>query len=90
MILCTAIKFIFKDFNNEKRETVICGYRHHNCYHIWHNYIKPKNCKELISEEQGFMDDTGSFVNREIARQIYIRDKQGIPKWSKLYSEDLY
>lgn len=90
MIICSAIKFTFINFNNEEISEIVLGYRHCNCLYIWGKYIKP-TCKQKVQEIQGFMTNTGEFLDRVSARQHFINCNQGIPEFpDELYSEDLY
>ena len=90
MIICAAIKFTFIDIEDKEQSIMICGYRHSDCFSIWYKFIIKQNCKKLIQNVQGFMDDKGNFLNRIDARNHFIECNQGTPKWNQLYSEDLY
>jgi len=86
-ILCAALWF-----NN----TIVCGYRHSNCYEIIKSLIPNINDNELPGREnQGFLTSLNRYVNRsegfiiaktnnQIIHNFY-NENEGI-----LTSEDLY
>lgn len=95
-ILCAAINFkrlkgyifpVFNPINIEDSRTVICGYRHSNCFENA-SYIGLEK-KDYI---QGFLTSYNRFVSREEAREIALASKQIESTQHKtlLFSEDLY
>ena len=96
MIICAAIKIEHNDnIGNPLEPIIICGHRHGDCYKIL-RYLDINR----VSEEQGFINHYGVFIDRVKAyreaetcgqinahNQWYRKDNE-VP--DELYSEDLY
>lgn len=79
---------------NIKTGIVVGGWRHGNCVTMLHEMfpqrdyiINNKNGKTTI---QGFLTNTGMFVDREEAGKIAFEAKQILEPNDYLFSEDLY
>lgn len=91
-IVCAAIRF---DFLVGERivQVVVPGVRHYD--KLMHRVIERMQISEdVVSEEQGFVDNHGTFHSREDALEIaYAANQVRANKCSpvhKLFSEDLY
>ena len=96
MIICAAIKVIYRDFDNQLQNLVICGHRHSNCFEV----IKHLNISnETTVKVEGFINHKGEFLDRKEAfehvkeigqcnatQRYYWEDHNQL----ELYSEDLY
>lgn len=96
MIICAAIKINHTDnFGNPLEPLIICGHRHGDCFKI----IRHLDINR-ISEEQGFINHCGVFIDRVTAyreakscgqinaHNQWYREDNKVP--DELYSEDLY
>jgi len=99
-IICSAIWFDDGIHHNDKSlpkgETgyVVCGRRHHNCFHTA-SILDPqrKYIKEQHEKEQGFMTNKNRFVSRLEAVDIAFNAGQTETRTEHpvgLFSEDLY
>ena len=94
MIICAAIKVTMN--NIAKTEHIVCGHRHGDCFQT----IAMLNDNwKFCQREEGFMTNTGDFLNRCEAFEHALRCGQlsQSNRWYKedhkeneLYSEDLY
>ena len=90
-ILCAAIwyndgKTYYHQPKNITNGLVICGFRHHNCILLAHQFIQTKDGVE------GFLTSENMFVTREVAYDIAEAAGQlkGKTYGRTLYSEDIY
>lgn len=94
MIICAAIKL--KGLTNTTKlvSTVICGLRHGDCLKTISQFDL-----DVVEEEQGFIDHTGTFLNRKeaLAHALACGQLSATTRWyhedhnqDELYSEDLY
>lgn len=90
MVCCAAVKII--DYRQNGKEIIIPCHRHCDAFQILHDfgYKKLQDYKEI---EQGFLNETGEFLNRREAwdeaykcRQLKMVD----PSYRCLYSEDVW
>lgn len=95
-ILCAAIHFDDGIFHisqpkNIQSGFVICGHRHHNCFHLL-SFLVTKEQFIFFNRNrvQGFLTDTNEFVTREIAAKIAKDAGQISEETDRLFSEDLY
>lgn len=95
-ILCAAIHFNSGIFcisqpKNIHTGFVICGHRHHNCFHTLSFLVTKEQFIFLKANSvQGFLTDTNEFVTREEAAIIAKDAGQIKENYSRLFSEDLY
>lgn len=98
MIICAAVKTTFINHLGEEVTVVVTGYRHSNCFDIMTKCGVPM-LKDRWDEEQGFITNTGEFLNRKEAfkHALYCGQLSTTTRESKkdrnedeLYSEDLY
>ena len=95
-ILCAAIHFDDGIFHisqpkNIQSGFVICGHRHHNCFHLLGTLVGEDKFIALNRESvQGFLTDTNEFVTREVAAKIAKDAGQIQEETDRLFSEDLY
>lgn len=91
-IICAAIhynddiKYLHQP-KNIQTGLVLCGRRHHNIIHIWHQLSNGKTRREDI---QGFLTSKDRFVNREEGGIIAFNAGQTKKLTHCLFSEDLY
>lgn len=95
MIVCAAIKIEFEDDRCHRKELVVCGHRHANCFKVIHELNKTRT----ISTVQGFINHKGEFLDRKEAlahaleigqlSQTHI-DYQRDNHINEMFSEDLY
>lgn len=86
-IVAAANKLTFEDGTS----TVVCGVRHWDM--LMHGAVNRfGDAPVIVSEVQGFVDNTGTFLSREEAREVAIAAGQvDVDKISrKLFSEDLW
>lgn len=90
-ILCAAIwyddeKPYYHQPKNINTGLVVCGYRHHNCILLAHQFIETKDGIE------GFLTSDNTFVTREVAYNIAEAAGQikGETYGRILYSENIY
>lgn len=99
-ILCAAIWFqdgtkaIHKPRNIEEG-TVICGFRHGDCFSTYAaatglTLRKDRIAIDIINEEQGFLTSYNRFVDRKEGAKIFIACGGQPDNMNMLYSEDLY
>ena len=95
MILCAAVDITFVNSKDEVNRLTVCGRRHGDCYKI----IRQLDNKHTQWSEEGFITNTGDFLNRHDALEHALQCGQlsQSNKWYKeehkeneLYSEDLY
>ena len=99
MIVCAAIKVIYQNIKNSKIQTIIVhGLRHGDCYATIALFEKDGEW-QIIGKIEGFVLNTGEFLNRTAAYEYAIQTGQlsQTTRWRKfddgeteLYSEDLY
>ena len=95
-ILCAAIWIDDGEVHvhqptNIRTGFVICGRRHHNCFHI--ASMIPKTDPDKIDRSQGFLTSHDRYVSRSAAMLIARREGQLIDPTNMsdtLFSEDLY
>jgi len=95
-VVCAANKYYFMFSDGTFEEVIVCGARHYD--KIMRNQINAFDehfwsCK--IREEQGFIDQHGNFLTREVAYIIARENGQiirecGNPNSKELFSENLY
>lgn len=96
-ILCAAIWFDDKNDHQDaslqgKTGFVVCGRRHHNCFHTA-AIFDPKMKYKKHEKEQGFITNTNRFVGRIEAAEIAYLSGQITERTTHpvgLFSEDLY
>lgn len=92
-ILCSAIhvndgeEHVHQPVNIENG-FVVCGRRHHNCFHIISMILG--NERQKGNETQGFLTSEDRFVDRREAAKIAHEAGQTEKFKGKLFSEDLY
>ena len=104
-IICAACKCKIKemDYNGAYSaapvfiDVIFCGARHwDSIMDSQRQAYKDKNIYHFLSEEQGFIDQSGKFYTRKEAMDFCIANGQPLihnpkyPKHKELYSEDLY
>lgn len=95
MIVCAAIKIEFEDSRCHRKELIVCGHRHANCFEVINELDKTR----IISQIQGFINHKGEFLDRKEAlvhaleigqlSQTHI-DYQRDNHINEMFSEDLY
>ena len=95
MIVCAAIKIEFEDDRCHRKELIVCGHRHANCFEVIHELNKTRT----ISQVQGFINHKGEFLDRKEAlahaleigqlSQTHV-DFQTEHHINEMFSEDLY
>lgn len=96
-IICSAVWFDDKKDHEDQAiigETgfVVCGRRHHNCFHTA-SILDPKRKYKLHEKKQGFITNKNRFVNRIEAAEIAFNAKQIDQRTNHaigLFSEDLW
>ena len=96
-ILCAAVylpnvKSFMQNVNNIESGTVICGYRHDNCFVTIRNFIKELeiNKSNCIA---GFLTTKNNFYNRNKSCKIAVEAGQvdeNFLKYGSLTSEDVW
>lgn len=92
-VICSAIhyddgkEYVHQPFNI-KTGYIVAGRRHHNCI-TTHAYLTGKKSGNEGSV-QGFLLNTGAFVDREAAAIIAFESGQIENQKEKLFSEDIY
>lgn len=93
-IICSAIhyddgkEYVHQPFNI-KTGYIVAGRRHHNCV-TTHAYLTKLKGNFHNGTTQGFLLNTGAFVNREAAAIIAFESGQIKTPKERLFSEDIY
>jgi hypothetical protein len=96
MIICAAIKLVYRDYDESEQELIICGHRHSNCFEIIKKFDPLLN---RVNNIQGFINHKGEFLDRKEALKHALECGQlnETTRWyqqdhnsDELYSEDLY
>lgn len=97
-ILCAAIhwndgeKYLYQP-KNVPSGLVVCGLRHHNCFHtlsLIKKHITEREARLRTMAVQGFLTSHDRFVDRREAAEIAVTAGQAKGDPSPLFSEDLY
>lgn len=97
-IICAAIHFDDGNVHVHQPKNidtgfVVAGWRHHNCFATLAIISKKTTKQKEFAQVQGFLTNTGRFVDREEGAKIALGCKQiARLNYGKniLYSEDLY
>ena len=98
MIICAAVKTTFINHLGEEVTVMVTGHRHGNCFDTMVKCGVPMP-KNRWDEEQGFMTNTGEFLDRKEALKHALhcgqlsataRQFKKDRNEDELYSEDLY
>ena len=98
MIICAAVKTTFVNHLGEEVIVMVTGHRHGNCFDTMVKCGVPMP-KNRWDEEQGFMTNTGEFLDRKEALKHALhcgqlsataRQFKKDRNEDELYSEDLY
>lgn len=93
-IVCAANRLYFNP-DSEIEQLIICGARHNDSLMISQKqHLDDYVLSQIIGEEQGFVDQYGTFHTREDAHKIATKQDQFFRRCGgdeiRLYSENLY